>query len=111
MKKIISLLIFVALGLGLGAQNNVGIGIQNPDPSALVDMYSKNKGMLPPRMTAVERLSISNPADALLVFDTDSQCYFFFRTPTNSWVSLCNSAIGPQGPAGPIGLPGPQGLI
>lgn len=68
-------------------------------------------GVLLPRMTTVERLSIVNPADALLVFDTDSQCYFFFRTPTNSWVNLCNSSVGPQGPIGPTGagLPGANG--
>lgn len=67
-------------------------------------------GVLLPRMTTVERLSIVNPADTLLVFDTDSQCYFFFRTPTNSWVNLCNSSVGPQGPAGTNGTNGSDGV-
>jgi hypothetical protein len=104
------LILLLSFSLGLSAQNNIGIGTQNPDPSALVEMYSKKMGVLLPRMTTVERLSIVNPADALLVFDTDSQCYFFFRTPTNSWVNLCNSSVGPQGPAGTNGTNGSDGV-
>ena len=53
------------------SQNNVGIGTTTPDASSLVDMTATDKGMLVPRMTTAQRLAIVNPANALLVYDTD----------------------------------------
>ncbi len=38
------LILLLSFSLGLSAQNNIGIGTQNPDPSALVEMYSKKNG-------------------------------------------------------------------
>jgi hypothetical protein len=42
-------------------------------------------------MTAVQRLAISNPANGLMVFDTDSACFLFYRTSTTQWINLCNT--------------------
>ena len=49
---------------------NVGIGITNPDNSALLDLTSHNRGFLPPRMTTAEKNAIPNPATGLIVYDT-----------------------------------------
>ncbi len=101
------------------AQNNVGIGTNTPDPSAIVDMSASDKGMLVPRMTSVQRTAIVSPAEALMVYDTDVECYFYFKLSTG-WLNLCGAmtgAQGPQGIQGPIGLTGavgatgPQGPI
>jgi hypothetical protein len=94
------------------AQNNVGIGTATPDPSALLELLSTNKGFLVPRMTAVQRLAIATPANSLLVYDTDSMCYFFYRgVPVNQWVSLCTvTSSGAQGPTGPTGAQGTNGI-
>ena len=51
------------------------VGINNdgsaPNPSAILDIKSTNKGFLPPRMTQTERNNIVNPAEGLIVFCTD----------------------------------------
>ena len=89
----------------LHAQNNVGIGTATPDASAVLELTSSQKGFLVPRMSSTQRTSISNPANALLVFDTDSGCFFYYNT---QWVSLCLLS-GPQGATGPTGDTGAQG--
>jgi hypothetical protein len=58
-----------------GAQNIIttGTGIVGGatiDGSAVLQADSTAKGLLPPRMTQVQRLAISTPATGLLVFDT-----------------------------------------
>ena len=87
------------------AQNNMGIGTNTPDPSALVDMQATDKGMLVPRMTTAQRTAIVSPANALLVYDTDAQCFYYFKTATG-WTDLCTGIVGPAGPAGPQGAMG-----
>ncbi|MCB9232892.1 MAG: hypothetical protein H6581_14565 [Bacteroidia bacterium] len=49
---------------------NVGIGTNNIHPSALVHLESKKRGFLPPRMTTVQRDSISGPAEGLIIYNT-----------------------------------------
>jgi len=96
---------------GIFAQNNMGIGTNNPDPSALLDMTATDKGVLVPRMTTLQRTTIASPSEALMVYDTDFECFFYFKLSTG-WMNLCDGIVGPQGPAGPqgsIGLTGPQG--
>ncbi len=87
-------------------QNNVGIGTTAPDASSLLELQSPSQGFLVPRMSSVQRTAITSPANALLVFDTDSGCFFYYST---QWISLCKLS-GPQGIAGPTGNTGPQGL-
>lgn len=97
------------------SQNNVGIGTATPDATAILELQSSQRGFLVPRMNSVQRTAIANPADALLVFDTDSGCFFYYST---QWISLCklSGPVGPTGPAGANGLQGatgdtgPQGL-
>lgn len=88
------------------AQNNVGIGTPNPHSSAMLEVQSSDKGLLPPRMNAQQRIAIVSPATGLLVFDTDSNCYFYFAL---QWLSLCNTP-GITGPTGPTGAQGVQGI-
>ncbi|AWV99852.1 hypothetical protein [Arcticibacterium luteifluviistationis] len=60
------------------AQDNVGIGTTNPDNSALLDMQSAEKGLLIPRMTVDQRNAINNPAEGLLIFQTNEEPGFQF---------------------------------
>lgn len=110
----------IALPSTSKAQDNVGIGTTSPDASAILELLTTNKGLLVPRMTALQRLAIPTPANSLLVYDTDSMCYFFYRLPSTSWISLCNGtggsgsagatgATGPTGSAGVAGATGPTG--
>lgn len=91
----------------LCAQDNMGVGTANPDPSAVLDLTAKDKGMLTPRMSTADRIAIANPARGLLVYDTDFDQFWFFDGVV--WVQ----AIGPQGPAGPPGTNAslPSGII
>ncbi|MFO7789778.1 MAG: tail fiber domain-containing protein [Bacteroidales bacterium] len=94
------------------AQNeNVGISDSPiiPHPSSILEVNSTTKGMLIPRMTAAERMAIANPADGLLVFDTDSACVIFYREVPDEWYSFCNMMEGPAGPTGPTGPQGADG--
>jgi hypothetical protein len=51
-----------------------------PDPSAMLDVQSTDKGFLPPRMTTIERNSIVTPAEGLVVYDTDEESLFLYSS-------------------------------
>jgi hypothetical protein len=89
------------------AQDNVGIGTTTPNPTAKLDITASDKGVLIPRLTSAQRLSIVNPATGLLVYDTDVNCFFFYDGTT--WSSLCAAQAGPTGATGPQGLAGATG--
>ena len=88
------------------SQQNVSISdVQTaPDPSSVLDIFSTSKGLLIPRMNSNERLAIVNPSNALLVFDTDSSCFLFYRVSNLAWYSLCDFSQGPIGPPGDDGI-------
>ncbi|MES2622765.1 MAG: hypothetical protein V4615_18095 [Bacteroidota bacterium] len=113
MKNFLLLLLVLlnALLVTTVAQNNVGIGVPNPDPSALLELNDNAKGLLVPRMTTAQRLAITSPANSLLVFDITADCFFFFST-ASGWQSLCqlSGVTGPTGSTGAIGNTGPIGL-
>lgn len=95
------------------AQQNVGISPTGsiPDPSAALDIVSPDKGILIPRLTAVQRLAVQNPANGLLVYDLDSMCFFYYISPYSIWeaVGKGSGGTGLPGPAGPMGSTGPTG--
>lgn len=70
---------FLCTGLVTFAQKeNVGIGTVKPDQSAVLDISSTNKGLLTPRMTAMNRNAIQNPAVGLIVYQTDLLSGFYY---------------------------------
>lgn len=50
--------------------SQVGIGTSTPSASALVDISSTTKGLLPPRMTTAQKNAIGTPATGLVIYDT-----------------------------------------
>jgi len=50
------------------ADGRIGIGTNALNRSALVEMASTSKGLLPPQMTSSEHDAITNPANGLLVY-------------------------------------------
>ena len=52
-------------------EGDVAIGTLTPHPSALLELSSTEKGLLIPRMSSVERSLIANPAEGLMIFNTD----------------------------------------
>jgi len=58
---------------------SLGIGTNNPEASAIVDMSSTTQGALLPRMTTAERDAISNPAAGLLIYNLDCHTFDYFN--------------------------------
>lgn len=54
--------------------NRVGIGNNNPNNSALLDLTSTTKGFLLPRMSTAQRDAIVLPTQGLKIFNTDDRC-------------------------------------
>src|SRR5690554_6262734 len=71
-------------------QDNVGIGTTTPDPTAALEVQSNDKGVLVPRLTTAQRTGIATPAEGLMVYDTDEECFFYYKASTN-WESLCTA--------------------
>jgi uncharacterized protein (TIGR02145 family) len=49
----------------------VGIGTTTPNASAILDLTSTSKGLLPPRMNTEQRNLISNPPEGLTIYNTN----------------------------------------
>ncbi len=59
----------------------------DPDNSAMLDVQSFNRGLLVPRMSKFQRLSIPLPANSLLVYQLDDTIGFWFYDKT-AWVPV-----------------------
>ena len=57
-----------------------GIGTTTPNASARLEVAATDKGFLLPRMTAAQRTAIANPANGLLVYQTDVEAGFYVNT-------------------------------
>ena len=83
-----------------------------PDASAVLDVQSTSQGMLVPRLTTAQRTAILSPADGLLVFDTDTGGFWFFREDTwNEILTTIPPAVGgATAPGTPIPDCKPSGI-
>lgn len=66
-------LLFTPIAL---SSQSVGIGTTTPDSSAVLHLEGTQKGFLPPRMGTAFRLAIPDPAEGLIVYDTDLETLF-----------------------------------
>ncbi|MBN4061729.1 MAG: hypothetical protein COA57_05150 [Flavobacteriales bacterium] len=55
-----------------GVSEGVSLSLDNsdPDPSAMFEIKSENRGFLPPRLTTAQRNSIASPASGLIIYNT-----------------------------------------
>ena len=62
----------------------IGIGTKTPAPSAALEVTSitNNKGVLIPRITAMQKDAIVSPAEGLLVYQTTAPIGFYYYTGT-----------------------------
>jgi hypothetical protein len=89
----VKLLVITALSLEVNfarAQNvSINEGGAAPDSSAMLDVSSRDKGVLIPRMRTAERLAITNPANSLLVYQTDGiEGIYIYLSSSNLWQRL-----------------------
>jgi hypothetical protein len=85
MKKIFFLIVILGV-VKNGSAQSVGIGTNNPNASAQLDISSTSKGLLIPRMTTAQMNAIASPAPGLMVFNlTDS---VFYVRKNSGWTKL-----------------------
>jgi uncharacterized protein (TIGR02145 family) len=76
--------------------SSVGVGTNQPDSSAVLDLESNDKGFLPPRMTESQRDAIDNPATGLLIFNTTTNCINVYKL--GAWYEFCGTCMEPPQP-------------
>jgi len=84
--KLILIKCLVLMLTSYSAMAQVGIGTLTPDASSMLDINSTSKGLLAPRMTSVQRLAITSPANGLLVFDTTDNAFYFYDA--SQWTKI-----------------------
>jgi len=90
-KQILLLLLTAFFSHLLTAQIAVNNDGSTPDASAALDVKSTNKGLLIPRMTTAERVTIPLPATGLLVFDNTSGSFWFYDG--TNWIGVGTQAV------------------
>lgn len=66
--------IIVCVLINIQVIGQVGIGTTTPDESAVLDVFSTDKGLLPPRLTEIQRNGISNPKQGLIIYNLSEDC-------------------------------------
>lgn len=98
MKRLILFLCFISSGLFA----QTGIGTTTPNASAKLDVYSTNKGFLPPRVTltsATDAATIASPAEGLLVYNLGSvglQAGYYYWNGAN-WATIATATSAGNG--------------
>jgi hypothetical protein len=77
--------------LTIRADGNVGIGTTSPDASALLDVSSTTKGLLPPRMTTGQINAITSPAEGLIAYNTTISHLCVYQS--GAWVRINHSPM------------------
>jgi hypothetical protein len=91
MKTIILFAPALLLSFSLSAQGvKISQTVGSPDASAILEAQSNSQGFLPPRMNAEDRDAISNPAEGLMIYNTDENCFNYYDG--ESWNSLCSGS-------------------
>ncbi len=99
-EKLLLIGLLIALNLHLNAQT--GIGTTTPNASAKLDVYSTNKGFLPPRVTltsATDATTIASPAEGLLVYNLGSvglQAGYYYWNGAN-WATIATATSAGNG--------------
>lgn len=91
------ILFFVGLFFSMHLFAQTGIGTPTPDASAKLDVYSTNKGFLPPRVTLTgisDNSTIASPATGLLVYNTGTNVglaagYYYWNG--NAWATIATA--------------------
>ena len=96
MKRFYTLLALLCSASILSAQVGISTAPATPDPSAMLDIKSQDRGLLVPRMTEAQRDAISAPAHALLIYQTDGVPGFYYNEGTPGsplWAMMSASGV------------------
>lgn len=81
MKKLLLSILSLQIWL-VSFTQSIGINTQLPNESAQLDISSTTKGLLIPRMSQAQRLTIANPATGLLLYQLDAATGFYYNAGT-----------------------------
>jgi hypothetical protein len=89
-------MLFFAIHMAYAQGVAINEDSSSPDPSAMLDVQSTEKGILVPRMTQAQRNAISNPATGLMIYQTDNTPGFYYNagTPATPLWQLVGSNAG-----------------
>jgi hypothetical protein len=90
-KSIISIILFCCVSTSYS--QNIGIGTNTPHASAALEIQDSSKGILIPRMTMAQRTAIQNPAEGLMVYQTDGVKGFWYWDGT-TWKNISATTNG-----------------
>lgn len=94
MNHLLRILLLLVLTYVTGYGQNVGIGTEKPHSSAVLDIQSADKGVLVPRMSADLMHAFKDPAEGLLIYNTTSQSFWYFRNATEGWIEIAGETQG-----------------
>jgi len=73
---------------------SVGIGTNNPNTNAILDLTSSNKGLLLPRLNSAQRDAISSPTEGLMIYNTTSSSLEVYAKARKGERSILRFAAG-----------------
>lgn len=89
MKRNILIIVCVTLLItGSYAQVAINETGATPDPSAILDLSSTDKGLLIPRVTTSQRSAIGTTQTGLLVYDTTTESFWYYDNTQATWVEM-----------------------
>lgn len=107
MKKIITIISLFATAVVF---SQVGIGTTSPDSCAALDVTSTTKGLLPPRMTYIQKTAIEAPKAGLVIWcsdcGVDGEMQVYNGTNWNRIELINATGTFPDAPTNVIATPG-----
>ena len=93
MQKFKQIIILAMLLTIVTSKAQVGIGTTTPHVSAILDLTSTSKGLLPPRLTYTQKNAISTPVAGLMIWCTDCGSTGQMQVYNGStWTNISGSA-------------------
>jgi hypothetical protein len=68
--------------IGMTASSSV------PEVTAILELRSTTKGFLPPRMNGTERDAITDPAEGMVIYNTDTNVLNFVNDGSGTWAAV-----------------------
>ena len=87
-KSLLTLVAVTLLTLSSFAQVAINTTGAPANASAILDVSSTDKGLLIPRMTTNNRTNDVTPVAGLLVYDTDTESFWYYDGTQSSWVEI-----------------------
>ena len=75
-------------------ESQVGFGTNTPNSTSIVDLKSITKGILAPRMASLQRDSIENPAEGLLIYNTSKKGFNYYDS---NWQDFSTNVFSKNG--------------